>query len=415
MPSNFRVIPGQLRSPYFARLVLFAALALTLGACGGDGDDTDDNPFGLTSQTVAAAQNPVALTFAPDGRLFFAEKYTGAIRVVDSSGKLLDEPFVDIDVANWLNLDWGLTGLALDPDFADNGYVYAFYTEIFSPSDTAPVAKPVLIRYKDQANRGVEPTVLIDDLPPTRLNYQGYKGTGAIHFGPDGELYMTLGDYDWNKDGPNGIGAAQDLTIPMGKVLRVNDSGEAVAGNPFAADPGADSRIFAYGFNQGSAFAFNPQSGGLYTTDGTGSCEELDIVVAGGDYGWPDVGEFPFSDCYFGEQVDPIFLFAKEPSKPGDFLSGPGISGLSFVSGLEYSTLGDGLLVCESQTGLMRRLVLSPPNYNQVTANDVVVEDCQADVAVAPDGTIYYSNKVEIKRLNPPVATQTAAPFGPLN
>ncbi len=397
------------KSPGLA-LTLILALTGAFAGCSGDGDEGQDNPFGVTSTTVTSAENPVALTFAPDGRLFFAEKYAGRIRVVDSSGKLVPEPFVDIDVANWLNLDWGLTGLALDPDFETNGYLYAFYTEVFTPSDTMPIARPVLVRYTDRNNRGTDPTVLISDLPPTRLNYQGYKGSGAIHFGADGALYITMGDYDWNKSGPNGTGASQDLSVPMGKVLRVSASGDALSDNPFASDPTVDSRIFASGFNQGSAFAFHPDSGGLYTTDGTGSCEELDIVVSGADYGWPDVGEFPFSDCYFGDQADPIYLFGKGTSKPGEFLSGPGVSGLAFVSGTEYVTLGDGLLVCEAQTGLMRRLSLAPPTYNQVTANDVVVEDCQADVAIAPDGTVYYSNRVEIKRLNRPSATPTATP-----
>jgi glucose/arabinose dehydrogenase len=400
-----------LKSPFLKLILLFGIGALFSIACGAGGDDEDEdsNPFGLISRTVASAERPVALTFAPDGRLFFAEQYTGEIRVINSSGSLLDEPFVDIEVANWLNLDWGLTGIALDPNFAANHYLYAFYTEIAEPSDTMPIGRPVLIRYTEQDNRGVDPTVLIDDFPTTRPNHQGFKTNGPIHFGPDGNLYMVMGDYDWNKEGPNGTGAGQDLSIPIGKVLRVNTSGEAAVGNPFEDDSDADQRNYAYGFNDVTPFAFHPETNQIYSTDETGSCEELNIVVSGGNYGWPDVGEFPYSDCFFGDQVKPIFLFSQGDLSPGEFLSGPGVSGLSFLEGTRYPSLGTGLLVCEESTGLMRRLVLSGANFDQVGANDVVVEDCQADVAVAADGTIYYSNQTEVKRLDPPAATTSPA------
>ena len=186
--------------------ILIAVMAAALAACGGGGgDDADEaeiNPFGLEVQSVAAAASPVALTFAPDGRLFFAEKYTGNIRVVDAAGNLLSEPFAHIDVANWLDLDWGLTGLALDPDFATNHYVYAFYTEVAVADNERPIGRPVLARFTDQDGRGTDMTVFIDDFPETRLDHQGFKTNGAIHFGPDGALYLTMGDYDWGKGGP---------------------------------------------------------------------------------------------------------------------------------------------------------------------------------------------------------------------
>lgn len=390
--------------------IVIVVMAVAMAACGGgSGDDADEaevNPFGLEVQSVAAAANPVALTFAPDGRLFFAEKYTGNIRVVDAAGNLLSEPFAHIDVANWLDLDWGLTGLALDPDFASNHHVYAFYTEVAVADNERPVGRPVLARFTDQNSRGTDMTVLIDDFPETRLDHQGFKTNGAIHFGPDGALYLTMGDFDWGKGGPNGIGAAQDLSFPVGKVLRIDTNALPLSDNPFADDPAADPRVFAYGFGHGRAFDFHPETGDLYTTDGTDSCEELDIVRAGADYGWPDVGEFPFSDCYAGAQERAIYLIAGEGKQPGGFQSGIGVTGLSFLSGTKYTALGEGLLVCGSTDSLMRRLVLTG---QQVTANDVVIKGCDLDVAVSANGTIYYSSKTEIKRLEPGAGTPAAA------
>ena len=123
------------------------------------------------------------------------------------------------------------------------------------------------------------------------------------------------------------------------------------------------------------------------------------------DYSWPDVGTFPFPDCTAGAGVDAIHIFAKEGVTPSEFLgSFVEVSGIDFVSGDKYTQLGDGLLVCELGTGVLRRLVLGGPNFDQVTANDVITTDCKRDVSVGPDGTIYYSTDAEIRRLVPGAA-----------
>ena len=376
-------------------LCLILAGALLWAGCGGG----EDNPFELKSEGVTSAQRAVALAFAPDGRLFFAEQYTGDIRIVGADGELLSEPFAHLDVANWLDLDWGLTGLALDPDFASNGYVYAFYTEPLPSDVNQPIARPKIVRFKDQNNKGEGPTVLVGDFPETLLDHQGFKANGALQFGPDGFLYATMGDYDYGKRaGDNGTPPAQDPGSPLGKVLRLNPDGSAAPGNPFAGTPGADPRVYALGFSRGANLVFNPATGDLYTVDGTDSCEELDLVKPGANYGWPNVGEFPFSDCFFGDQERAVHILARPGTQAGQFLSFVSAWGMEFVSGAKYSTLGDSLLVCERQTKEARRLVFSGA---QVTSDDAVVKDCSLDVTVNRDGTIYYSNETDIKRLVP--------------
>jgi glucose/arabinose dehydrogenase len=259
----------------------------------------------------------------------------------------------------------------------------------------------MLVRFTDRDNQGVDRTVIIGDMPETIPNHQGFKANGKIHFGPDGLLYVTIGDYDQAKTtvGPSGNPPALDLDSPVGKMLRVSkESGAAAPGNPFSDASGTDARIFAYGFSKPFDFAFSPQ-GAIYGVDNTASCEELNLVRSGGNYGWPEVGDFPFSDCTFGEQIKGIHFLAQKGKRPGDFLSGTGVSGLAFVSAAQYPALGDGLLVCEMLTGILRRLVLSGPQLDQVSGDDVVVKDCKRSVAVSPDGTIYYSNDTEIRRL----------------
>lgn len=444
--------------------LLSLTLIALLSACGGGGED--EIPFGLQSEVVTNADHVSDMVFAPDGRMFFAEQYTGAIRVISADGQLQQEPFALVAVANWLNLDWGLTGLALHPDFEDNHYVYAFYTSIAGaagtradtpgvvsavppaaypaeeppqaspgplppggatltpssepggetaspqPEQKAPRGQPVLVRFTDVNGTGPDETVISDAFPPTSEDHPGYNGQGNIHFGPDGMLYLSLGDYDDRA-------LVQDLSTPVGKLLRIDpETGEAPPDNPLVDNPDADPRIYAYGFREPFDFTFNA-NGDLYGTDNTpDTCEELNIIEPGENYGWPDVGEFPYADCSAGDQVDAIFHFAREGKEPESFLSLVEVSGLAFVPGSRYLSLGDSLFACESQispvddvitNGVLRRLIMTPSAFDAVTQSDVIVKDCKGDVETGPDGTLYYSNATEIRRLLP---GETTAPGG---
>lgn len=437
--------------------LLFIASAF-LAACGGGGDEI---PFGLKSEVVTSADHVSDMAFAPDGRMFFAEQFTGRIRVVSADGQLQEEPFAQVTVANWLNLDWGLTGLAVDPDFEDNHYVYAFYTSVAEeasahegaqdqvslvppanearppqpqqtpagpaplppagqtpqattptgptpapgPPPEAPVGRPVLVRFTDVNGKGEDRTVISDDFPPTSKDHPGYNGQGNIHFGPDGMLYLSLGDYD----DPTLV---QDLSNPIGKLLRIDPvTGQAPPDNPVVNDPQADPRIYAWGFREPFDFAFHPETGAIYGTDNTPvSCEELNIIRPGQNYGWPNVGEFPYSDCSAGGQARAIYHFAREGKQPEEFLSFVEVSGVAFAPGSRYPALGDSLFACESQistvegvvtNGVLRRLALAPPAYDSVSSSDIIVKDCKGDVETAPDGTLYYANATEIRRLLP--------------
>ena len=375
------------RVALFTSTIFALPLLFLVSACGGDG-----NPFGVKSELLTKADHPAAMAFAPDGRLFYAEQFTGSIRVVSAEGELLEEPFAQVEVA--LYLEWGLTGLAVDPDFGKNHYVYAFLTEPVDPD--SPIGRPAVVRFTERNNKGADPKVIVDDLPETLPAAPGFNANGSIHFGPDGFLYVSLGDYDTPP-------LVQDLSTPEGKILRVSkEDGSSPDDNPFADDPEADPRIFAYGFREPFDFAFHPETGRLYGSDNTPvSCEELNLIEAGANYGWPDVGEFPFEDCLAGDQVAAIHFFAKEEMEPGGFLSFVEVSGLEFVSANVYPLLSDAVLICESQTKFMRRLVLTGSSFDQVTDDDVIADDCQMDIAASPGGIVYYSNETEIRRLVP--------------
>ena len=381
--------------------VTLTVLGVIAGACSG-GDNAEDNPFGIKSEVVAPAANADAIAFAPDGRLFFVEHWTGAIRVVGTDGKLLPDPFFTFtDVT--AGIGWGLSGLAIDPDFGANHYVYALYTQLVRAGPPT-VGKPVVARLTDANNVGKDPVTLISDLPETDPEHP-FNANGSIHFGPDGRLYFTLGDYDKAQAlGPTGKPLSQDLSTPIGKMLRVNkEDGSAPPDNPFVNDPTADRRIYAYGFRGAINFTMHPNTKRMYAIDNTGlTCEGVFTVEAGGNYGWPNVGTFPFNDCTIGRTQAPLGYLTQQGRKPEDFQSASGSTGTEFISGSVYKVLGDSLVVCESGTQLLRRIVLAPPNLDKITANDVIAKNCWLDVTVGPNGLVYYANLTEIRRLIPP-------------
>src|SRR5262245_39492501 len=155
------------------------------------------------------------MALAPDGRIFVCEQ-AGNLRVVDGTG-LLATPFVTVTVSSVG--ERGLLGVAFDPNFAANQYVYAYYTA------TTPAVHNRVSRFTASGNvavPGSETVILELDNLSSATNHNG----GAIHFGVDGKLYVAVGD---NANGAN----AQSLQNLLGKVLRINADGTVPPDNPF--------------------------------------------------------------------------------------------------------------------------------------------------------------------------------------
>jgi len=374
----------QLRPLSFASLTL--GLGLIFLSSGGCGEDGVEKISGISRELVAAADDGVtAMAFAPDGRLFFTEQSTGRVRIVTAEGVLLPQPFTEVEVAT--GLDWGLLGITLDPEFEANHYVYIYFTEPAGRNK----AMPVVMRLTDGDSEGTDPTVLLR-FPPANPALPVLVG-GGLQFGPDGHLYIGIGDTQ-RQDLP------QDLSSPFGKILRVTRDGDPVPDNPFVDQPDADPRVYAYGLRNTVALTFEPESGRIYAGDnGDLNCDELNIIDAGKNYGWPqsvDVGGAP---CQNPDAVEPIYHYAQPGKRPEDVGSSLIPRGIQFVSGQAYPALGDGLLVCEFKTGFMRRLQLGP-NKDEVLDDSVVVDDCTLALTASPDGIIYYSGGREIHRLS---------------
>jgi glucose/arabinose dehydrogenase len=212
-----------------------------------------------------------AIAVAPDGRLFVTE-VGGAIRVV-RDGVLQPQPFAT--VAALTGGERGLLGIALAPGFGTMGYVYVYYTTSENGAHNRVSRFPA---FGDVAGGAEE--VLVD-LPAlsTATNHNG----GALQFGPDGKLYVGVGE----NANPS---LAPLLTSPFGKLLRFNADGTIPSDNPFFAQTsGINRSIWAKGLRNPYTFAFQPGTGRLHINDvGQVSWEEVDLGRAGADYGWPE-------------------------------------------------------------------------------------------------------------------------------
>ena len=212
-----------------------------------------------------------SMVFARDGRLFFTEKNTGEIRIMTSEHKILDNPFASV---NDLYVSWeqGMLGLAIDPEFNVNHHVYVYYTAIVD-TENGKDGKVInrVLRFTDNNNTGTDPTVIIDNIPASR----GYHSGGAMAFGPDGKLYITVGDATEHI-------FAQDPSIMIGKVLRINKDGTIPQDNPYPNSP-----VYTLGHRNMYGIAFDDNGTGLVTENGDVRYDEINLIIKGGNYGFP--------------------------------------------------------------------------------------------------------------------------------
>ena len=321
---------------------------------------------------VAGLSYPSALQFAPDGRLFFNEVREGRVRIASPDGQLQAEPFVVLPTTK--GLDQGALGLALDPAFARNHWVYVFYSE--ADAQNEPIRNR-LVRFTERDGRATEPTPILDDLPINDTSYfDGDHNGGRIGFGRDGMLYVSLGDMAQRSQ-------VADHSTQFGKILRVAPNGSIPATNPW---PG--SATYALGFRNVTGIAFHPRTGLLVAADsGDEGFDELNLVRPGHDYGYPQI---PGGPAGIAGLDDPFWDSAEESI---------GISGLTFSMGWTFPEYRGDLFFCSSETGALRRVRLSGPQGDQVEWVETISHDCRLDVADGPDGTLYFSDLQRIFRL----------------
>jgi glucose/arabinose dehydrogenase/plastocyanin len=220
------------------------------------------NEGNLDSMITSAA-------FAPDGRLFFDEKNTGKIRIMKDD-KVLSTPFAIISNA-YISWEQGLLGLAIDPKFEQNHFVYLYYTAVDNKTGQAQIFNR-LVRFTENNDKGTDTVVLLDKIPASI----GYHSGGALAFGADDKLYIGVGDATEHE-------FAQDPGIAIGKVLRINRDGTIPPDNPFPKSP-----IYTIGHRNIFGIAFDKKDHiGIITEDGDFHYDEINLLQKGGNYGFP--------------------------------------------------------------------------------------------------------------------------------
>jgi glucose/arabinose dehydrogenase len=315
-------------------------------------------PSGFVETSLATGlSRPVALAWLPGGRLLIGEQYSGAIKVF-KNGAVRSTPFATVSTVYTGNNESGLLGLAVDPNFVSNGYVYVFVTQSSSVQR--------IIRYTALGDTGSSPTVMVDNIPTLGINHNG----GGIGFGPDGYLYAAVGE--------NGSAAsdAQVAASWRGKVLRFDTS--TVPASIPSSNPSSTSAVYSLGHRHPFRLAWRPGTGALYCSEnGPNVDDEINRILPGANYGWPnDTG--PNSNASY---TNPVYTFGTTIA----------VTDLLFYTG-STMPFGGHLFYVDYKNDRIRRLVLSASaeTVSSGPFDFVTGIDQPVDVEQGPDGAIYY-------------------------
>lgn len=314
------------------------------------------------STFVSGLEVPWSLAFTSPSRLLVTER-PGRIRVVQD-GVLQSRPLATLPDVQARG-ETGLMGIALSPDYDRSREIFLCYAY-----DTADGAAVRVARFRDDGASISDRRVLVEGIPATHL-HAGCR----LRFGPDRKLYVTTGDAT---DGR----IAQDLASLGGKTLRLNPDGSIPPDNPFPGSP-----VFSYGHRNSQGLDWDPRSGLLVETehgpsgfDGPGGGDEVNIVEAGKNYGWPIVHH---RESHEG-MVSPILEYTPAVAP----------SGASFSVGRLLPTFRGDFFFATLRGKRLIRVRFDPKDPRRVLETEEYFRDVYGrlrDVVSGPDGALYVS------------------------
>lgn len=338
-------------------------------------------PAGYIEETVTTVDRPVAMAFLPDGRLLIGSQGTagsGQAKIyLYKNGALLEEPYTTVLDVYIGGSETGLLGIAVDPNFNANGFVYVFIT--LSPSNQ------VVRRFTTAGDLAVSSVNLVTGLPTAGTNHNG--GGLLIH---ENRLYVSVGE--------NGMQDAAQLTNNrLGKVLRFNLDGTIPADNPF----GPGNPVWSYGLRNPFRLAVRPGTGQIFASEnGPAGYDEVNRIVRGGNYGWP---------LYVGYTTDPAMV---SPIWSSGLESGIVPTDLLFYHGAAMPEFQGQLFIAGWSSDTVYRATLDASG-NAMPGGLVPFitgVDQPVDLEVAPDGALWYCTRPgQIRRVYR-VSTNNVAP-----
>ncbi len=334
--------------------------------------------LGVKVETIAENLDiPWSIVWDPDGTIFFTER-NGNVRIIQD-GIVSEKPILSLDVGGG---EGGLLGIALDPNYLENHYIYLFYTynNFFSIENK-------VVRYVESNLTLSENKVLIDKIPGGP-----FHAGGRIQFGPDGKLYITTGE-------TGNTNLAQDKNSAAGKILRINSDGSIPEDNPFSGSP-----IYSYGHRNPQGLDWD-ESGNLVATEhGPRQHDEINVIVPGANYGWPDI----IGDEIMEGLVTPIMNTGDDTWAPSGAVFYDGNKIPQWIGKFFVATLrGNHLHMIDFD--LEKNKVLS---HQKLFTGDF---GRLRDVATGPDGYLYFLTSNRDGRGSPEINDDRILRIVPLN
>ncbi len=346
-------------------------------------------PMGFSQEIVVnMLASPTAMAFAPDGRIFICQQ-AGELKVV-KNGTLLPNPALSLAVNS--SGERGLLGIAFDPDFTNNQFIYLYYT------NTAPIHNRVS-KFKmngDVVDNTVAEVELLNLETLSATNHNG----GGMAFGPDGKLYIVVGD--------NAVSSnAQLITNRLGKVLRINTDGTIPVDNPISfagitgTTSGVNQAIWSVGLRNPYTLAFQPGTGILFVNEvGQNAREEINDCTQGGlNYGWPST-EGDFTQSLFPNYTLPIYDY----SHGNNTSQGFAITGGTFLNSANTnypSEYKGSYFFMDFSRNWIDRLTFSAPTLAKISAPLVWtnttfasgISGSSVGLTTGTDGNLYYLSR----------------------
>lgn len=370
---------------------------------------------GMSVRVVKLAEglsHPDGLVFLPGGDSMLVTERPGRLRLI-KGGVLDPTPVTGLPAINNVGLG-GLHDIVLHPDFANNQLLYISYTKEREPQKETTLA--ILRARFDRGRLTAVQDILVADAWESPLGTYG----GRMVFGPDGMLYISVGDRDGttSSDQSSARPQAQKLDNHIGKILRVREDGSVPADNPFVNTPDAKSEIYSYGHRNVYGIAWDPRTGEMLASEfGPAGGDEINRIIPGHNYGWPLVsmgrhysGSLVSDQPWHRDGMDDPLFFWNPAFNPENMF---------YYTGDKFPRLSGSLMIAGAGSKTVAQMLI---NGDFIKQGDTMLNELNVrfrDIRQGPDGYIYVLTEGRLRgpkdsdgmllRLEPPSAAAAMA------